>query len=179
MRRIKDGRVLGQRDECEALIDQYTGYVYAIVSRIAGRFAAREDIEECVADVLWALWEGKARYDPEKGSFKAYAAAIARNKAVKVRQKACRASFLPLDEDLLEVDAPDLLAALEQNELMALVNDAVQSLDPPDPEIFTRRYYWGEALSDIAQALGLSERAVEGRLYRGRRQLKNILEGRV
>ncbi|MEA4898389.1 MAG: sigma-70 family RNA polymerase sigma factor [Christensenellaceae bacterium] len=170
----------GERERCEALIARYGGYVYAIVSRVAGNRATREDVEECAADALLALLTARDRYDSEKGDLKPYVAAIARNKAVKLRERLSRsAPFLPLDEDILELDVPDPPAQYEQAELEALLGEAVRSLGPPDPEIFERQYYWGEALSDIARALGLTERAVEGRLYRGRRQLKAYLEGRL
>ena len=163
----------------EELIAQYSGYIYAIVSRVA-KGAPREDIEECTADVLVALWRARGRYDAEKGDYRRYIAAIARNKALTLRVRLSRdKGVLPLDEDILELDVPEPPAIVEQSELKALLNAAIEELEPPDPEIFVRRYYWCEALKDIAQALGLTERSVEGRLYRGRKQLKLWLEGRL
>lgn len=168
----------GELEKFEALIARYGGYIHAIVSRVAGARASREDIEECAADALAALWGARERIDPEYD--KHYVAAVARNKAVNLKKKLSHTGdFLPLDEDILKIDMDNPPAEYERKALSALLDDAIQSLPPPDPEIFTRRYYWGEALCDIAEALKLTERAVEGRLYRGRKQLKVYLEGRL
>lgn len=178
---------MGRRDEArggevreyEALIEAYSGYIYAIVHRIVSLCASREDIEECVADVLVALWRSRAQYDPEKGDYKHYIAAIARNKAITLKGRLTKQDWLPLDEDILKIDSANPQQVYEQREVTAILSEAIDQLEPPDPEIFTRRYFWGDALRDIAQALNLSERAVEGRLYRGRKQLKVWLEGRL
>lgn len=163
----------------ERLIGEYSGYIYSIVHHVAGHIATPEDIEDCAAEVLAALWAARARFDPSKGDCKHYVAAAARNKAITLRGQLTGQSFVPLDEDMLELSGGDPALALEESQLKALVNEAVNALEPPDPDIFVRRYYFGDSLKAIALALGLTERAVEGRLYRGRQQLKVWLEGRL
>lgn len=164
----------------EQLITRYFGYVHAIVTRIVGTYSTREDIEECTADVLVAIWQSQGQYDPERGGHQSYVAAIARNKAITLRDKLMKgAKCLPFDEDILVLDTIDPLGECVESELRTIMREAVTSLDPPDPEIFTRRYYWGESLDAISAAIGLSVRAIEGRLYRGRKRLKAYLEGRL
>ena len=46
-----------------------------------------------------------------------------------------------------------------------------------DRKIFYRRYYYLQPVSQIAAELGLSQRAVEGRLYRLRNRLRQELGG--
>jgi len=168
----------GELQKFEALIAKYGGYVHAIISRVVGGRASSEDIEECTADALAALWNARGRIIPD--GEKQYVAAVARNKGIDLMKKLSRTGeFLPLDEDILQIDAGDPVTELERKRVDTLLNEAVMALDPPDPEIFVRRYYWGESLHDIASALGLTERAVEGRLYRGRLQLKAYLEERL
>lgn len=168
-----------EQEQFEALISAYGGYIHAIIARVANGRVQREDIEECAADVLVAVWNARAHVDISADGARAYIAAAARNRAISLVQKVSRAAFLPLEEDILEGFSDDPPTEHEKRELAAIINEAVHALPPPDPEIFVRRYYFGDGLSAIAQALGLTERAVEGRIYRGKKQLRAYLEGRL
>lgn len=61
-------------------------------------------------------------------------------------------------------DAADLAGAL------------VAAMDPPDREIFLRKYYLLETSKEIAAALDMSEGAVNTRLSRGRERLRRQLQ---
>ena len=82
------------------IIEQYTPYVYAIVSNVLGGMLGEEDAEEITADVFTALWYN--RLNAGSGALKAYIAAIARNKA-KSRLRAMRISE-PLQDDVPVAD---------------------------------------------------------------------------
>ena len=45
-------------------------------------------------------------------------------------------------------------------------------------EVILLHYYQGMKVNEIAEALGISQSSVSGRLKRGRERLKNLLEGR-
>lgn len=47
----------------------------------------------------------------------------------------------------------------------------------PGPRLFYRKYYYLQSTARIAAELGLTPRAVEGRLYRIRKGLQNKLGG--
>ena len=49
-------------------------------------------------------------------------------------------------------------------------------MDPPDREIFLRKYYLLETSKEIAAALDMSEGAVNTRLSRGRERLRRQLQ---
>ena len=46
-----------------------------------------------------------------------------------------------------------------------------------DRQLFYRKYYYLQSISQIAAEMGLTERAAEGRLYRLRQQLRQELGG--
>ena len=54
---------------------------------------------------------------------------------------------------------------------------SVPSLSSRDRALFYRKYYYLQSTARIAAELGLTPRAVEGRLYRIRKGLQNKLGG--
>ena len=56
-----------------------------------------------------------------------------------------------------------------------LVGALVAAMEPPDRDIFLRKYYLLESSRQIAAALGMSESAVNTRLSRGRDRLRRAL----
>lgn len=55
--------------------------------------------------------------------------------------------------------------------------NAVERLRRWDRELFLRKYYYYQPTAQIAAELGLTVRAVEGRLYRIRKHLQSELGG--
>lgn len=173
--KLLDGLRRGDAAGLEAFIDAYGAYIHAILRRVAGGVLRKEDVEDGAAECIVGIWRNAAAIRP--GGLKAYVAAAARNRAVDLRKQHARdGSFLPLSEDLLDVGL-DVEDAVMQAAAREAVQRAVLSFGQPDQSIFIRRYYYGESVRDIARALALGERAVEGRLYRGRARLKALLGG--
>ena len=56
---------------------------------------------------------------------------------------------------------------------------AVGRLSERDQILFFRKYYYYQSTAQIAAETGLSERAVEGRLYRLRQRLRTLLGGDI
>ena len=160
----------GEPSALEALIDRYTPYVSAVISRILrGRQA---DVEELAADVFLAAWDNRGKLRP--GQVKDYLGAIARNRAFNLL-RASRES-LPLEDDvlLLKADGPD--RALDKKETAWVVNQALSRLDKPQRELFVRHYYYGQTVQEAALAMRLNQSTAKTWLRRGRETLKTILE---
>ena len=56
----------GDSAALEQIIDQYTPYVFAIISNILSHALPREDLEEVVSDVFCSLWYSRAQVEPGK-----------------------------------------------------------------------------------------------------------------
>ena len=164
----------GDSAALEQIIDQYTPYVFAIVSNILSHALPREDLEAVVSDVFCSLWYSRAQV--ETGKLKAYLAAIARN-AAKSRLRRLKLTE-PLEDDLLDLSLPGPEDGVLALELKAACREAVDSLGQPDSEIFLRRYFLYQKTGDIAQALGMNAATVRSKLSRGRAKLKDHLEER-
>ncbi len=133
--------------------------------------------EECIADVTLRVWEQVGSFDPNKGSFSAWLTVMTRNAALN---RAKRIQRQPHAEEL-SPELPDCgetpEEALLRKERQQALAQAVGKLAKRDQVLFFRKYYYLQSTAQIAAETGLSERAVEGRLYRLRQRLRKLLGG--
>ena len=66
---------------------------------------------------------------------------------------------------------------LLRHERRQRLSSAVAALLPEERNLFYRKYYYCQPTVQMAAELGLTERAVEGRLYRLRQKLRQQLGG--
>ena len=64
-----------------------------------------------------------------------------------------------------------------RQERQAAVDRALRRLPPQDRILFYRKYYYLQSTAQIASEMGMTERAVEGKLYRLKKQLRGMLGG--
>ena len=92
-----------------------------------------------------------------------------------------------IDETPIVPDGSDAVAlphgagsaedALLRQERSRLLVRAVKSLTDGEQTLFYRKYYYCQSTAQMAAELGLTERGVEGRLYRLRQKLRELLGG--
>ena len=155
----------------EALLRQYGPLLRYV---IGGILPDPQDAEDCFSEVSLALWQKLDSFAPEKGSLSAWLTAIARNAALNhLKARLRREKHQP--EESPEVLTPE--QEVLRRERAEQLRDTVAKLPDLDRKIFYRRYYYLQPVSQIAAELGLSQRAVEGRLYRLRNRLRQELGG--
>lgn len=150
----------------KALMSQYGGLIYAVVRRNLPRSAfCDSDAEACTADAFGDFYLELDKYDPSKGSIRAWLCVIARHNAVVLARR--NAAVLPLDEEMsANSDGTSLESELEGRELRRAVLSAVKALGEPDREIILRKFYLGEPSKNIAARLGMSVSNVDTRTSR-------------
>lgn len=160
-----------QEDAIGALQQHYGALIRYIVH---GILHDAQDTAECVSDVMLRVWERIDHYDPQKGSFPAWLTAVARNTALDALRRR-GAPTEPLNGDWAASTTPEqaLLAAERTRHLKAVI----AALPGDERILFYRKYYYLQSTAQIAAELALSERAVEGRLYRLRKKLQQKLGG--
>ncbi len=158
----------------QAAMQGYAPLVKAVLLRILPRDP--QDVEECMADTFVALWRHAPRLERESTPLRPWLVVTARNKGIDRYHALCRHTMLSLDAELVETigelaefdrattDAADWVGAL------------VAAMDPPDREIFLRKYYLLQSSKEIAAALHMGESAVNTRLSRGRERLRRQLQ---
>ena len=132
------------------------------------------EVEEAVVDSFLALWRELDRYDPER-PLSSWLYGIARRTALNRRRELGRGPALGELPDELAEEEFDLTDRTAARENALLLRQAVEEMEHPDREIFIRRYYLYQRVKEIAGQLGLPEKTVENRLYRGKQRLRQTL----
>lgn len=136
-----------------------------------------QDQEDCLAEVTMRIWDKIDQFNPKKGSWKAWLTAITRNTALNhVRSLARHSSSGEIPEYLPSSEPTPEEKILLQERQKAL-EKALNQLSSRDRLLFYRKYYYLQSTAQIAAELGITERAVEGRLYRLRKTLQKLLGG--
>lgn len=165
-----------QKDErgMEALLLHYGPLMRYIIAPI---LPDPQDREECLSEVSMRVWSRVAQFDPARGSWTAWLTAITRNTARNYQRSAQnRRDTQAIPEGTPAPDASPEEAIL-QAERSAAVHNALGRLSPGDRALFYRKYYYLQSTAQIAAELGMTVRAVEGRLYRLKKQLRRMLGG--
>lgn len=165
-----------QQDErgMEALLLHYGPLMRYIIAPI---LPDPQDREECLSEASLRVWNKIAQFDPARGSWNAWLTAITRNTALNFQRSAARhgdTRTLPEDAPSPEVSPEE---ALIQAERRAALHDALARFGQNDRALFYRKYYYLQSTAQIASELGMTARAVEGRLYRLKKQLRRMLGG--
>ena len=122
-----------------------------------------QDREDCLSEVSMRVWEKIGQFDGEKGSFHAWLTAITRNTALNHARKASGSSAEELSES---TPSPELSPeeTLLKKERQEALKTALSRLSYKDRLLFYRKYYYRQSTAQIAAELGMTERAVEGKL---------------
>lgn len=136
-----------------------------------------QDQEDCLAEVTLRVWDKIGQFDPKRGSWKAWLTAITRNTALNhVRALTRHTNHEEVSENLASSEPTPEETILRHEEQRAL-EKALSQLSSRDRQLFYRKYYYLQSTAQIAAELGITERAVEGRLYRLRKNLRKLLGG--
>jgi RNA polymerase sigma-70 factor (ECF subfamily) len=147
---------------------EHTIPLYAFVSRrVGGNRALAEDIVQETWLRAVATWSRRGVADQPR----AWLLRVARN-LLASHFRAQR----PQTVDPLGLDLEDDRLTLQTPDQAALVGWGMARLRRYQAEILEWFYFEGMSTSEIASQLGLSERAVEGRLRRARQKLKRHIK---
>ncbi|CAM4369226.1 RNA polymerase sigma-70 factor (ECF subfamily) [Paenibacillus endophyticus] len=150
------------------MINQYGGLLAAIIKRHLND--QQQDYEECLDDVLLSVWQHVHSFDPAKNSFKQWAAAIAKYKAIDYQRK-------QITMRSRQFSVPDIKENMIHSVTLPenIIDEALEQLTPSERHIFEKYYLEGTPSSEIAQAFQAKESWVHNKLSRGRKKLKRFL----
>ncbi|OGM09459.1 hypothetical protein A2159_00815 [Candidatus Woesebacteria bacterium RBG_13_34_9] len=147
-----------------------------IVKKIGGN---QEAVDEVFSRTIAAAWIGWKTFK-HKSSYFTWICRIALNKiADYYREQIHKESIFiaPLLEDIGELNCnhltPDEKFAL--TELRVSVRSCIQLLPEEKKRLLYLRYWESLSIKKIAKILGCSDRSVEGKLYRAKKRLDEII----
>ena len=166
-----------QKDPDEGLraaMQVYLPLVKAVLLRILPRDP--RDVEECMADTFVSLWHHAAELERQDTPLRPWLIVTARNKGIDRYHTLCRHTALSLDEELGQTIGEVAEFDRATSDAADWVGALVAAMDPPDREIFLRKYYLLQSSKEIAAALEMTEGTVNTRLSRGRERLRRQLQ---
>ena len=179
---MKDEQIielLWKRDESglRAAEEKYAAFCHTVTSNI---LSMREDREECLNDMLLALWNNIPPEVPQ--NLKAYIARIVRNLALKKTRSENvwrrTSSFTELGAEFIEAipDTVSLADSFEEARAGRIINEFLKSIPAHEADVFVLRYYYGEKVECVAVDMGFTVSKVKMILYRTRIRLAERLK---
>lgn len=140
--------------------------------------ADNEDAEECVNDTYLSVWNQIPPTRPN--NFRSFLCKIVRNLSLKKldynyatkRNRNMTTSFLELENVLQNCIIDD---KLEYEELGKIISDFLWQEKEASRNVFIRKYYFFDSVSDIARRYSFTESKVKSMLYHSRNRLKEYL----
>lgn len=166
-----------QRNE-KAIIEtdaKYGRLCHSIANNILNN---EQDSEECVNDTYNSVWNAIPPTRPN--SFMSFVCRITRNLSLKrleamSRKKRSVATVVSLDE-LAEV-LPDesIASSVTDGDITKAISDFLRNENEDVRNVFMRKYYFFDSVSDIAQRFRYTESRVKSMLFHTRNKLKKYL----
>lgn len=156
----------------ELLIEHYGGLITSIVRKHLYSFRDAQD--ECIDDILLAIWDNVNMFDNDKNSFKNWVSAISKYKCIDYKRRLLN---IPFEEEIHE-NILETSVSIEENlileELRNEINDILKCLPLQDREIISRYYLQDKDVFIISKELLIKPSAIYNRLSRGRKKLKKL-----
>ena len=137
-----------------------------------------EDSEECVNDTYLTVWNKIPPTRPN--NFIAFICKITRNlslKRLEVSNAMKRSAGTIISMSELEKALPDQCIApdVEDEELGKLISAFLWSEKALDRNVFLRKYWFFDSISDISERYSMNENSVKSMLFRSRNRLREFL----
>lgn len=136
-----------------------------------------QERKDRLSEVTMRVWEKIDPFQEERGSWNGWLTSLTRHAALNHARRISRhggAEALSEDPPSPELTPEEVL--LRQERQTAL-QAALGQPSAGERLLFYRKYYYLPSTAQIALELGLTERAVEGRLYRLKRRLRKLPGG--
>lgn len=164
----------------KAFILLYKAWALPLMKFLVKRTGGDQQIaEEVFSRTMIAAWQGMHTFE-YKSQFFTWVCRIALNKlADYYREQVHQNSLLiaPTLEDLASIKSRDLTPEekLVLRELKNDVRDCLNVLPEEKRQLLYMRFWKGLTIKKIAAITGSSERAVEGKIYRAKQDLKQFI----
>ncbi len=143
-----------------------------------------QDAEECVNDTYHAAWNKMPPEEPL--SLRAFLGRIVRNLSIsrfrsnhaEKRYNGMELMLSELEECIPAKESVEEIVEhkLEAEQLTAELEDWLSGLSKEESALFLRRYWYGEAIKDLAKEWGTTPNLLAQRMLRLRKKLKAHLE---
>jgi RNA polymerase sigma-70 factor (ECF subfamily) len=183
--------MIGVRDDqpgaFEDLVERYQNRLVGIMHHLVGDAAEAEDLSQ---EVFLRVYRARKKYRA-RCKFSTWFFTIANNLALNSRRARLRKPAVQLNtndsgplgarpaEQLLQDSGAQPVKRIQQKELAALVRQALNSLNERQKMAVLLNKFEDMNYAEIAQAMGLTAKAVKSLLCRARVNLRTALQGYI
>jgi len=187
------GLVAREARALEALIRRYSREMSYFIRIVLEGVGTLQDAEECANDLFIAAWREIDSYDPARASLRTWLTMRAKYIALDKRRQVQRrhAGVISLDGERKnssgESNSPEVPALylsdnsmeglVEQQERREELERALGELNSLDRRLVLMRYFQLTPTEQICAETGLTRQAIDTRLWRARKALRDALGG--
>ncbi len=151
----------------------YEEHAEALLGFLVYRTGDRALAEEILADTFERVLRSRKGYDRRKASAKTWIYSIALNRLRDVMRKRDAEQRALRRHD---AGAPEATLDTDRVEERGTVAAALAQLGEDEREAVSLRYGGDLSVAEVAKTLGVKVSTAEGRIYRGLKQLRELLE---
>jgi RNA polymerase sigma-70 factor (ECF subfamily) len=153
--------------------DRYGPLVYGHARRMTRDATIAEDVTQ---EVFVNLWQHPERFDPQRGSLRAYLGVHAHRRAIDALRRDVRRTERELRHHRLHPEEGCSGDAAESASLAGAVRDAIDRLPPDQREAVELAYFGGLTHREVAASLKIPEGTVKSRLRLAQAKLQSWLD---
>ena len=203
---LAQGLLKRNTEALETLISRYSREIFYFIHVILDGIGVAQDAEECVYDLFMTVWQEIDSFDAERGTLRTWLTMRAKYIALDKRRQLCRRqthNLQPADENrqwstndngggrnvfgrgVYDNDSRITLPAhpeasmeamMEQSERREELRLALATLPELDRYLIIQRYFKFASTEELAAKTGLTRHAVDTRLWRARKSLRETLK---
>ncbi len=159
----------GDQSAMTECVESYTGLVRSIARRMLRSSA---DADDAVQDIFIEIWRSADRFDPSRGSVKAFIATIARRRSIDRVRKDMRHPPVGMEEELDDVRWAEPGTAGETRADAEYAASVVARLRPSRRRVLSMGLLQGMTHSEISDATGMPLGTVKTQMRRGLMQVR-------
>ena len=157
----------------------YKDFVLPLTKFVMKRTGSdKKEVDEVVEETFVAAWRGWNTFQ-HKSSYFTWLCRIALNKIADYYHDQVHQNsriVVPILDAITDIDYKSLSPEenLALNELRTSVNNCLNLLPPDKRKLLWFRYWKDMSYAEISRMLGISEKAVEGQLYRVKHEFAHL-----
>lgn len=182
----------------EALISRYSREMSYFIRLVLDHAGTPQDVEECTNDLFIAVWQEIESYDPTRGALRTWITmrakyiSLDRRRQIQRRQTVSMTSLdnsehpgsrdgdgFPIEPSASRLTENSMEGMLEQRERREELWQALETLSELDRVLVYMRYFKLASTEEICRKTGLTRHAIDTRLWRARKSLRDALEERA
>lgn len=162
---------LQNSDALVYVLDNFGNLVYKIAY---SNLHSMELSEECVNIVLFKVWNSINHFDYSDDKFKNWIAAIVKYTSIDMLRKE-KKHFNDVINEAIIISSNDAIEEnLIQKEELENIKQHINSLKEIDKNICIEKFYNNKSLKEIGKMYNMTPNAVDLRIIRARKKLKNL-----